>query len=206
MLGNRAFLWGNVLLVALLIGSGLQPFSRGTWWLEIFPILVVLPVLWYTREHYRLSTLLYGLIFLHALILMVGGHYTYARVPLGFWIRDTFALMRNPYDKIGHFAQGLVPAIAAREILIRGQYVKGRGMLAFIVVCIALAISAAYELIEWGAAVALGQGADEFLATQGDPFDTQSDMLMALIGAICALLALTHLHDKLIRHIPPNRL
>jgi putative membrane protein len=126
---------------------------------------------------------------------MLGGAYTYARVPLGFWIQDAFELTRNPYDKIGHFMQGFVPAIAAREIMLRGDHVAGRKMLAFLVICVVLAISASYELIEWAAALALGQGADEFLGTQGDPWDTQSDMFMALIGAVCALLLLSRLHD-----------
>ena len=127
---------------------------------------------------------------------MVGGAYTYARVPLGFQIAEMFGLHRNPYDKIGHFFQGFVPALVAREILIRGAHVRGRKMLAFIVVCVVLAISATYELIKWGAALSLGQGADEFLGTQGDPWDTQSDMFSSLIGALAALLLVSGLHDR----------
>jgi putative membrane protein len=182
--------------------SGIRPFDRTTWVLEVFPILVVLPVLWATSRRYPLTNLLYLCIFLHAIVLMVGGAYSYARVPLGFQIADLFHLTRNPYDKIGHFFQGFVPALAAREILIRGQYVRGRKMLGFLAVCVVLAISATYELIEWAAAVALGQGADEFLGTQGDPWDTQSDMLFALIGGIVAILFLSPLHDRQLVHMP----
>ncbi len=145
--------------------------------------------------------MLYVLIFLHAIVLMVGGAYTYARVPLGFEVAEWFGWQRNPYDRLGHFFQGFVPALAAREILLRGRYVQGRRMLAFIVVCIVLAISASYELIEWAAALALGQGADEFLGTQGDPWDTQSDMFMALLGALTALATLSRLHDRQLRRI-----
>jgi putative membrane protein len=140
--------------------------------------------------------LLYVCIFVHACVLMLGGAYTYARVPLGFALQDWLQLQRNPYDKIGHFMQGFVPALVAREILLRGAYVQGRRMLSFLCVCVVLAISASYELIEWGAALALGQGADEFLGTQGDPWDTQSDMFLALIGAGVALLLFTRLQDR----------
>ncbi|HOO41630.1 MAG TPA: DUF2238 domain-containing protein, partial [Syntrophales bacterium] len=139
--------------------------------------------------------LLYFLIFLHCLILVTGGNYTYSKVPLGFWLQDLFHFTRNHYDRIGHFAQGFVPAIIAREILLRGKFVNGGKMLAFIVVCICLAVSAAYELIEWLAAVMLGQGADAFLGTQGDNWDTQWDMFMALCGAAAALITLSRLHD-----------
>ena len=132
---------------------------------------------------------------------MLGGAYSYARVPLGFYIADLFDLSRNPYDKIGHFMQGFVPALIAREILVRGQFVRGRNMLAFIVLCIILAISATYELIEWAAALILGQGADEFLGTQGDPWDTQSDMFLALIGGITALLVFSGIHDRQIERL-----
>ena len=163
--------------------------------MEVAPVLVVLPLLAITRRSYPLTPLLYALIFAHALVLIVGGAYTYARVPAGFWVQELFALSRNPYDKLGHFMQGFVPAIAAREILLRGGFVQGRRMLAFLVVCVVLAISASYELIEWAAALALGQGADEFLGTQGDPWDTQSDMFMALIGAVAALVLLSRRHD-----------
>lgn len=193
-----------VLTMIALAASGWRPHDRTTWWLEVAPVLIVVPVLWFTRERYPLTTLLYVLIFVHALVLMLGGAYTYARVPLGQWVQQAFDLSRNPYDKLGHFMQGFVPAIAAREILLRGGYVRGRRMVALVCVCIALAISAAYELVEWAAAVALGQGADEFLGTQGDPWDTQSDMAMALVGAIVALAVLGRLHDRQIGRLFPR--
>jgi putative membrane protein len=186
----------SVLLVGLLALSGARPYDRATWVMEILPIVIAVPVLWATYNRFPLTTLLYICIFLHALVLMLGGAYTYARVPLGFQIADVLGLHRNPYDRIGHFFQGFVPALAAREVLVRGDYVRGRKMLAFVVVCMVLAISATYELIEWGAALSLGQGADEFLGTQGDPWDTQSDMFCALIGAVAALLLLSGSHDR----------
>lgn len=195
----------GVLLLALLALSGAHPYDRLTWLLEVLPVIVVLPLLWFTRTHYPLTALLYVAIFLHAVVLMTGGAYTYARVPLGFYLSDLFDLDRNPYDKIGHFFQGLVPALAVREILLRGAYVHGRRMLAFIVVCVVLAISATYELIEWGAALALGQGADEFLGTQGDIWDTQSDMFCALLGAVTALLLFARLHDRQLRNLTIQR-
>ena len=194
-----------VLLLGLLALSGAHPYDRLTWLLEVLPIIVVLPLLWFTRTRYPLTALLYVAIFLHAVVLMTGGAYTYARVPLGFYLADLFDLSRNPYDKIGHFFQGLVPALAVREILLRGAYVRGRRMLAFIVVCVVLAISATYELIEWGAALALGQGADEFLGTQGDVWDTQSDMFCALLGVITALLVFARLHDRQLQNLTTKR-
>ena len=194
--GQRAFIVGSIMVIAMLVLSGIRPYDRTTWWLEVFPIFIALPVLWGTHRRFPLTTLLYVCIFLHAVVLMTGGAYSYARVPLGFYIADLFDLSRNPYDKIGHFFQGFVPALAAREILIRGRYVTGRKMLSFIVVCIALAISASYEIIEWVSALVLGQGADEFLGTQGYAWDTQSDMLLAFIGAGTALLLLSHVHDR----------
>ena len=194
-----------VLLLGLLALSGAHPYDRLTWLLEVLPIIVVLPLLWFTRTRYPLTALLYVAIFLHAVVLMTGGAYTYARVPLGFYLADVLDLSRNPYDKIGHFFQGLVPALAVREILLRGAYVRGRRMLAFIVVCVVLAISATYELIEWGAALALGQGADEFLGTQGDVWDTQSDMFCALLGAITALLVFARLHDRQLQNLTTER-
>ncbi|BEO49752.1 TPA: DUF2238 domain-containing protein [Serratia marcescens] len=178
----------TLLLLAALIHSGISPYDRTTWLMEVAPVLIVLPLLWLTHRRYPLTPLLYTLIFCHALILIFGGMYSYARVPLGFEVQQWLDLDRNPYDKLGHFFQGLVPALVAREILLRGGYVQGRKMLGFVVCCIALAISAVYELIEWWAALALGQGADEFLGTQGDPWDTQSDMFCALLGAMCGLL------------------
>ncbi len=188
--------------VLVLVWSGIAPYDRTTWWLEVMPVLIALPILFLTRRRYPLTPLLYVLLFLHGLVLIVGGAYTYARVPLGFELAEWLDLSRNPYDRIGHFFQGLVPALLAREILLRGDYVRGRGMLAFIVVCVVLAVSASYELIEWGAALALGQGADEFLGTQGDPWDTQSDMFCALLGALSTLIFFSHGHDRALRRLP----
>lgn len=182
--------------IIALAASGWSPYDRLTWLLEVLPVLIVVPLLVVSRDRYPLTTLLYVLIFLHALVLMLGGAYTYARVPAGHWVQEWFSLSRNPYDKLGHFMQGFVPALAAREILLRGGYVRGRRMVAFLCVCVALAVSAAYELIEWWSALALGQGADEFLGTQGDPWDTQSDMFFALIGSTVAMATLARVHDR----------
>ena len=192
-------------LVALLALSGRNPYDRTTWLMEIAPILVALPLLTLTHRRFPLTTLLYVLIFVHAVILMVGGAYTYARVPIGQQFADWFGLQRNPYDKLGHFFQGFVPALVTREILLRQGFVKPGKMLGFIAISVALAISASYELIEWAAALALGQGADEFLGTQGDPWDTQSDMFCALVGAICAVLTLSGLQDRQIRRVTTAR-
>lgn len=196
------------LLVALLVAtiialalSGWRPYDRLTWLMEVLPVIVAVPLLIATRQRYPLTTLLYVLIFLHGLVLVGGGAYTYARVPVGFWVQDWLALSRNPYDKLGHFMQGFVPAMIAREILLRGRFVRGAAMTAFLCVCVALAISAFYELIEWWAALALGQGAEEFLGTQGDPWDTQSDMFLALIGAVVALVTLACLHDRQLQQV-----
>jgi putative membrane protein len=200
----RTLVAGAIALVALLAVSGARPYDRLTWALEVLPVLIGLPVLGATWRRFPLTTLLYVCIFLHAGVLMLGGAYTYARVPLGFQLAELLDLGRNPYDKIGHFMQGFVPALVAREILIRGRHVAGKRMLSFVVLCIALAISAAYELIEWAAALALGQGAEEFLGTQGDPWDTQSDMFCALIGAVTALLLFARVQDRQIRALDPR--
>lgn len=200
---TRALLAATAVLLVLLALSGWRPYDRATWAMEVAPVVIALPLLWTTYRRFPLTTLLYACIFVHALVLMLGGAYTYARVPLSFQIAELFGLHRNPYDKIGHFFQGFVPVLVAREILIRGDFVRGRKMLAFIVVCIVLAISATYEFIEWGAALALGQGADEFLGTQGDPWDTQSDMFFALLGAIAALVLFSRVHDRQIRQLDP---
>ena len=191
----------SIVLLALLALSGIRPFDRATWLLEVVPVIIVLPALWATYGRYPLTTVLYVGIFVHAVVLMYGGAYTYARVPLGFELQELLGTARNPYDKIGHFLQGFVPALAAREILIRGEFVRGRRMLAFIVACIVLAISATYEFLEWGAALAMGQGADEFLGTQGDQWDTQSDMFFALIGAVAAMALLSRLHDRQLQRL-----
>lgn len=189
------------LLVLVMVGlvlSGLAPFDRATWWMEVAPVMIAAPLLVATHRRFPLTPLLQVLIAAHALVLIVGGAWTYARVPFGFWLQDVLALDRNPYDRIGHFMQGLAPAMVAREILLRLRVVRGRGWLFYIVTSLCLAISALYELIEWGAAVALGQGADAFLGTQGDPWDTQSDMAMALVGAIAGQVLLGRWQDRLI--------
>lgn len=196
---------GALLLIIALVVSGWKAYDRPTWLLEVLPVLIALPVMAMTYRRFPLTTLLYVVIFLHALVLILGGTYTYARVPLGFELAQWFDLQRNPYDKIGHLFQGLVPALVAREILLRGAFVRTRGMLAFLVVCVVLAISASYELIEWGVAVAVGQGADAFLGTQGDPWDTQSDMLFALIGAITALVFFSGWQDRQIARLQQGR-
>lgn len=193
---KQMLLFATSILVLFLIYSGIQPYDCATWLMEVLPVLIALPILCSTYKKFPLTNLLYILIFFHAIVLIVGGIYTYARVPLGFEIETWFGLDRNPYDKIGHFMQGFVPVMVAREVLIRNHIlVKGK-MLSFIIICIVLAISASYELIEWAAALALGQGAEEFLGTQGYEWDTQSDMFFALIGAIVALLLLSKWHDR----------
>lgn len=198
---NLLLLLGAVVLAAL-VASGIAPYERGTWVLEVAPVLLALPVLAWTRKRFPLTTLLYVLIAIHMLVLILGGAYTYARVPLGFWLQDLMGLGRNPYDKIGHFMQGLVPALVAREVLLRAGYLSSRRMAGFLSVCVAMAISAVYELIEWWAALALGQGADEFLGTQGDIWDTQSDMFLALIGATVAVTLLARWQDRQMAVLP----
>lgn len=185
---------GTLVLLALAV-SGIAPYDRGTWLLEVAPVLIALPVMAWTWRRFPLTPLLYWLIAVHALVLILGGTYTYARVPLGDWMEHAFHLSRNPYDKIGHFMQGLVPALVAREILLRARYVSSTRMAAFLSVCVALAISAFYELIEWWTALALGGGATDFLGTQGDPWDTQSDMFLALIGATLGVIVLARWQD-----------
>jgi len=185
-----------LLLLLMVIYTGIYASDKVTWLMEVTPVLILVPLLWATHARYPLTPLLYTLIFFHAIILMVGGMYTYAKVPIGFDVQAWLGLDRNPYDKLGHFFQGLVPALAAREILVRGAFVRGRKMLSFVVCCIALAISAMYELIEWWAALAMGQGADDFLGTQGDPWDTQSDMFCALLGALTTVLLLARYHQR----------
>jgi len=189
-------LFAMLFLVLSLIISGSNPFDRGTWFMEVLPVLIVVPLLIHTYKRFPLTNLLYILIFIHCMVLIVGGTYTYARVPFGFEMAEWFGLDRNPYDKIGHFMQGFVPAIAAREILLRNDILKHGKMLIFIVISIVLAISASYELIEWAAALTLGEGAEEFLGTQGYEWDTQSDMFFALIGSVSALFLLSKWHDR----------
>jgi len=167
----------------------------------VAPILIAVPILVLTARRFPLTPLAYRLIFVHALILMLGAHYTYAEVPAGFWLKRALGLARNPYDRIGHVVQGFVPAILAREVLIRRSPVKGGWWLTFLVVCVCLAISALYELVEWATALIGGQGADAFLGTQGDQWDTQWDMFLALLGAAAALLVLSRLHDRQITRV-----
>lgn len=189
-----------VTLPALVV-SGIGPYDRLTWWLEVAPVIIVVPLLVATARRFPLTPLLYVLITVHALILMYGGHYTYARTPLGFWVQDLFDLARNHYDRLGHLAQGFIPAIAVREILIRRSPLKSGGWLPFITVAVCLAISATYEFIEWWAALLVGGAADEFLATQGDVWDTQWDMFLATCGAILAVATLSRLHDRQIARL-----
>ncbi len=193
-------LWLLIYFVVLL-WSGIQPKDYLTWVLEVLPAVIGLLVLALTRNRFPLTPLTYGLILFHCIILMVGGHYTYAEVPLFDWIRDGFGLQRNNYDKVGHFVQGFVPAIIAREILMRKAVVEGRMWVSFVVVCICLAISAFYELIEWWVALLTGESAEAFLGTQGYVWDTQSDMMLALVGAITALVLLSRVHDRQVSRI-----
>ncbi|TNC97534.1 MAG: hypothetical protein FD121_814 [Gallionellaceae bacterium] len=192
----------NESLVLLVVGilllaiTAIRPHDYATWWMETAPIFIALPILVVTCKTYTLTPLLYRLLFLHAVILMVGGHYTYAEVPLGFWMEDWFGFARNNYDKIGHLAQGFIPAMLFRELLLRSSPLKQGKLLFTLVVASCLAVSASYELIEWAAAEMMGQGADAFLGTQGYAWDTQSDMLMALIGAIVAQVVLGKVQDR----------
>lgn len=207
MNATRPAPWLIVLLVlwlAALVVSGIGPKEYGTWFMETAPVMVAIPLLALTWRSFPLTPLLYVLIFVHGLILMLGGHYTYAEVPPGFWVRDALGLERNHYDRLGHFAQGFVPAILAREILLRRSPLKPGGWLFLCATSICLAFSAFYELIEWWAALALGQGADAFLGTQGDQWDTQWDMFMALVGALTAQLALGPRHNRQLAALPRN--
>jgi putative membrane protein len=190
-------------VLAVLVWSGIAPRDRMTWWLEVTPALIGLVVLWLTRHKFVFTPLLQTLIGLHMILLAVGGHYTYAEVPLGNWVRDAFHLGRNHYDRLGHFAQGFVPALIAREIVLRLDVIRGRNWAAFFAWCAAMTISAVYELIEWITAAIYGANADAFLGGQGDIWDTQKDMACALIGAACALLLFSWWHDRQLRGSQP---
>lgn len=190
-----------IIFFATLVWSGINPKDYPTWVLEVAPAVIGFVVLAATRRRFPLTPLVYILILFHCLILMVGGHYTYAEVPLFDWVRDSFNLARNNYDKVGHFVQGFVPAIIAREILVRNAIVTARGWMPFIIVCVCLAISAFYELIEWWVAIFSGESAAAFLGTQGYIWDTQSDMMYAMVGAVLALLSLSRLHDAQLRKL-----
>jgi putative membrane protein len=205
-----SYRWPAFLLLTFLVllaWSGWQPRDRFTWILEVAPALVAAVVLAATYRRLRFTPLVYGLIWLHAAILLVGGHYTYAEVPLFNWLRDTLALSRNHYDRLGHLAQGFIPALVTREVLLRTSPLRPGKWLFFLTTCVCLAISALYELLEMVVARATGQAADAFLALQGDIWDTQMDMTWALIGTLAALLLLSHLHDReLARRVNPTRL
>ena len=185
-----------IIAASLVVLSGISPHDRLTWLLEVLPTLLGAPLLVCTATRFPLTPLTYRLIFAHALILILGAHYTYEHVPPGNWVKDALDLSRNHYDRLGHFVQGFVPAIIAREVLVRRSPVKQGGWLCFNVTCFCLAFSAAFELFEWGAAVTLNQAADAYLATQGDPWDTQWDMFLALVGALVSQLLLARLHDR----------
>ena len=205
---TRSALWAYAAVIgALLVLSGIGAHELSTWAMEVAPVAVALPLMLATHRRFPLTPLLYGLIALHMAVLMLGGHYTYARVPLGFWMQDWFGFERNHYDRIGHLMQGFVPAILAREILLRRTSLAAPSMrggwLFLVVTSICLAFSALYELIEWGAAEALGAGAEDFLGTQGDPFDTQKDMFCAWLGAMAAQWLLRRWHDRQIDRLPP---
>ncbi len=187
--------------LVILVMSGFDPADRLTWVLEVLPVMIGAPLLVATYRHWPLTPLLYRLLFVHAVILMIGAHYTYAEVPAGFWVQDWLDLSRNPYDRLGHLAQGFVPAILAREILTRWSPLAGSRWLPVLVVSVCLAFSAFYELTEWWAALAVGEAADSFLGTQGDVWDTQWDMFLALTGAVLSLLLLTRLHARQLRQV-----
>ena len=189
----------RVLLITTVIGiilSGLSPKDRLTWFLEIAPVLIGIPILVASHSRFSPTPLIYRLLAGHAVVLMIGAHYTYAEVPLGRWAQDAFGLARNHYDRLGHFAQGFVPAILARELLLRTSPLQRGRWLFFLVCSVCLAFSASYELFEWGTAHVLGQSADDFLATQGDEWDTQWDMFLALLGSVIAQGCLAGIHDR----------
>lgn len=196
--GFEPLLLAGITLAALVV-SGMDPYDRATWVLEVLPVFLGGAILIATYRSFRLSSFLYRLLTLHALILILGAHYTYARVPLGFWVQDLFDMSRNHYDRLGHLAQGFIPAILAREVLLRLSPLKPGKWLFFLVTCVCLAFSAFYELLEWWTAAAIGQAADAFLGTQGDVWDTQWDMFLALLGALAALAGLSRSHDRALR-------
>ena len=197
MIGNRAF-FAMMLgpFSAVFVWSAIAPRDLFIWFLEVLPVLLALPILVFTYRNFPLSRLAYVLILAHAIILLVGGHYTYSEMPLFNWLRDDFHLARNYYDRLGHVAQGFVPAIVAREILLRTSPLRPGKWLFFLVTCVCLAISAFYEFFEWWVALASGSDAVAFLATQGDVWDTQADMFLALVGAIASQLLLRRIHDR----------
>jgi len=191
--------------IACLVLSGIGPHDRFTWVLEVAPVLIGLPILIVSHRRFPLTPVVYRLLVLHALILMVGGHYTYAEVPLGFWVRDLLGLARNHYDRLGHLAQGFVPALLVREILLRRTPLERGGWLVFLVTSVCLALSAFYELVEWWTALLTGEAATAFLGTQGDPWDTQWDMCLALVGAVVAQVTLARVHDRQLARVAAGR-
>jgi len=198
----------NLFLLAIgavcLVISAIRPYDWLTWWLEAIPAIAGAAILIAVHRRFRFTQLVYHLVLIHALILILGAHYSYARVPFGFWLQDLFDLSRNPYDRIGHFAQGFFPVIIVREVLLRSTPLRRGRWLFFLVVSVCLAFSAFYEFIEWWAALAGGESAEAFLGTQGDVWDTQSDMFMALLGAISAQLLLAGIHDRALRKMETN--
>lgn len=187
------------LVLAVLLWSGIAPYDRFTWWMEIFPVLIAAPILVLIYKRFPLTTFLYVIIALHAIILMIGGHYTYARVPAFDWLRDYFHLSRNHYDRIGHFMQGFGPALVGRELLLRTSNLqRGKWLFAILLLGV-LGISAVYEIIEWATAALTSEAAESFLGTQGDVWDTQKDMTLALIGAFIALSFFSRFHDKALK-------
>lgn len=195
MQDNRIQLALGLIVLLALIASGIAPYDRGTWLLEVAPVLIAFPLLLWSQQRFALTRLLYVVIALHALVLILGGAYSYARVPPGCWVQEWFDLDRNPYDKLGHLIQGITPTLLTREILLRRRFIAAGTMLGFLSLCVALAFSAFYELIEWWVALAAGAGAEDFLGTQGDPWDTQSDMFMALLGALLSVTWLARVQD-----------
>jgi putative membrane protein len=193
---HREYIVLLVIAAAVLLWSGIAPKDRVTWWLEVTPVLIGAPLLIATYRRFPLTPLLYRLIFLHAVVVMVGGHYTYAEVPIGDWLRNWLHLARNNYDRLGHLMQGFVPAMITREILVRRSPLAGSRWLPFLATCVVVSISVMYEFIEWWAALIMGGSAESFLALQGDVWDTQWDMFLALCGAVLALLVLSRLHDR----------
>ena len=204
---SERWFWIMVAVAALAVAvSGVGPKDRATWWMEVAPVLVAVPILFATRRRFPLPPFLYGLIAFHACVLSVGGHYTYAEVPFGFWVRDALGLARNHYDRLGHLLQGFVPALVVREVLVRTSPLRPGRWLFTLVTAVALAISAVYEFVEWWAALLLGQGADAFLGSQGDQWDTQWDMFLAFLGAMLAQALLSRVQDRQLARIGPEEL
>ena len=193
-----------LIVLGTMLWSWQQPYDRLTWWLEAMPVLIALPIMAFTIRSFPLSPLLNRIIALHMVTLLIGAHYTYALTPIGFWVQELFDLLRNPYDRFGHVMQGVTPALLTRELFVRLRVVRDNGWLFFLAVCVALAFSAFYELLEWAAAMAYGASAEHFLAMQGDIWDTQWDMLLALLGAVAALWLLGGVHRRYIQKLQPE--